>query len=360
MAYLFSEILFTLLVVAALGAVAGWLVASISASRRLADVEARWRARLKAVRAQERLAAARAQLEEKGVEAGESDLEPPVLALALSRRGDAEGKGLTWGGGPVGVGSEDPAAAAGTGPEGEPVPASRDEVPVAEEEDRDDLTDIKGIGPALEARLVAAGVTTFRQIATWSEEEVEVLEGMIRGLRGRLRRYDWIGQARERVPAEPEAGERDDLTEIRGIGPAMETRLVAAGVTTFRQIATWSEAEVEELDREVRGLRGSLRRYDWIGQAKARLPVDPVRVEPDDLTEIKGIGPALEARLAAAGVTTFRQIAGWTEAEVARLEREVPGLAARLRRYDWTGQARRRSERDADAPPAARVGGRGW
>lgn len=64
------------------------------------------------------------------------------------------------------------------------------------------------------------------------------------------------------------SGERDDLTEIKGIGPATEKRLVAAGITSFRQIAAWSDAEVEALEGKAPGLRSSLHRYDWIGQAK--------------------------------------------------------------------------------------------
>jgi predicted flap endonuclease-1-like 5' DNA nuclease len=58
------------------------------------------------------------------------------------------------------------------------------------------------------------------------------------------------------------------VTEISGIGPALETKLESAGITDVRQIAELTEEEATALDEQL-GLGGRIARDDWIGQAKA-------------------------------------------------------------------------------------------
>jgi predicted flap endonuclease-1-like 5' DNA nuclease len=62
--------------------------------------------------------------------------------------------------------------------------------------------------------------------------------------------------------------------------------------------------------------------------------------QPDDLKKIKGIGPALEKQLHEMGITTFRQIASFTDGDVDRVARALGGFANRIRRDDWIEQAR--------------------
>ena len=59
----------------------------------------------------------------------------------------------------------------------------------------DDLKLIVGIGPALEKKLRAHGVLGYRQLAALGEEEIDRLETAIKAA-GRIRRDDWIGQAK--------------------------------------------------------------------------------------------------------------------------------------------------------------------
>ncbi|MBO6764483.1 hypothetical protein [Maricaulis sp.] len=79
-----------------------------------------------------------------------------------------------------------------------PKPAAVAETPAKAEEvsGEDDLTRIKGLGPKAEAALKAGGVTTFAQIAAWSESDVEVWDDRING-RGRIERDNWVSQARD-------------------------------------------------------------------------------------------------------------------------------------------------------------------
>lgn len=60
----------------------------------------------------------------------------------------------------------------------------------------------------------------------------------------------------------------------------------------------------------------------------------------DDLTVMSGIGPKLAAALALRGVTRFAQIAAWTEAEAAEIDRDLK-LMGRVAREAWIEQARR-------------------
>ncbi len=62
----------------------------------------------------------------------------------------------------------------------------------------------------------------------------------------------------------------DDLCAIAGVGPAIEGKLKAAGIRTYREIAAWAPADIERVEREVLGGRfgGRIRRDDWLDQAR--------------------------------------------------------------------------------------------
>ncbi len=60
----------------------------------------------------------------------------------------------------------------------------------------DDLQQIKGVGPAIEKTLNELGIFRFEQIAGISEYDIDRIAGRLRGLRSRIYREDWIGQAR--------------------------------------------------------------------------------------------------------------------------------------------------------------------
>ncbi len=62
--------------------------------------------------------------------------------------------------------------------------------------ERDDLKRVNGIGPVLEEKLNAAGIDRYRQIAVLNESDIDRLESEILHLSGRIRRDDWVGQAK--------------------------------------------------------------------------------------------------------------------------------------------------------------------
>jgi large subunit ribosomal protein L21 len=65
--------------------------------------------------------------------------------------------------------------------------------------------------------------------------------------------------------AEAAAG-ADDLKQLSGVGPALEKKLHEAGVTTFAQIAAWTEADVAAMDEKL-SFKGRIEREGWIAQA---------------------------------------------------------------------------------------------
>jgi large subunit ribosomal protein L21 len=72
----------------------------------------------------------------------------------------------------------------------------------------------------------------------------------------------------EAAPAEaPAAAAADDLKKLSGVGPALEKKLLAAGVSTFAQIAAWSEADIAEFDEKL-SFKGRIEREGWVEQAK--------------------------------------------------------------------------------------------
>jgi predicted flap endonuclease-1-like 5' DNA nuclease len=78
--------------------------------------------------------------------------------------------------------------------------------------------------------------------------------------------------------------------------------------------------------------------------------------EPDDLKLIVGIGPVLERMLHNLGVTTFRQIARWSERDSAEFDAKLPEFPGRIVRDQWVTQARelhqaKFGELPSDRPP---------
>jgi len=64
-------------------------------------------------------------------------------------------------------------------------------------------------------------------------------------------------------------GSPDDLKLIVGVGPMLERMLQQLGITTFRQIARWSERDIDDFDAKLAEFPGRIRRDGWVVQARA-------------------------------------------------------------------------------------------
>ena len=72
-------------------------------------------------------------------------------------------------------------------------------------EQEDDLTRIKGIKTVLRDQLHAFGIRSFRQIAEWTETDVEAFSRLL-SFKDRAKRDQWVRQARELSGQAPEPG----------------------------------------------------------------------------------------------------------------------------------------------------------
>ena len=164
---------------------------------------------------------------------------------------------------------------------------------------KDDLQVIKGIGPFIEEKLNALGITTYRQIANMNAKLEEQVNEAIEFFPGRVKRDQWANQAKillgedvkldekalkqaeelERVAAKAEkidfatlgvasASDRDDLQIIKGIGPFIEEKLNALGIYTFEQISKMTAKIEEEVNIAIEFFPGRVKRDEWAKQAK--------------------------------------------------------------------------------------------
>lgn len=77
-----------------------------------------------------------------------------------------------------------------------------------------------------------------------------------------------------------DAPDESNLSLISGIGPTIEKKLIAAGVTTWSQIAAWTEADIAKYDEELH-LQHRAVREEWVEQAKELLAGKPPRAKID-------------------------------------------------------------------------------
>ena len=70
------------------------------------------------------------------------------------------------------------------------------------------------------------------------------------------------------APAPAAASGADDLLLIKGLGPKIKAQLAELGITSFAQIAAWSEADIDRIDAQLGRFQGRIRRESWVEQAR--------------------------------------------------------------------------------------------
>lgn len=78
----------------------------------------------------------------------------------------------------------------------------------------------------------------------------------------------------QQVAAVKAASASDDLTRLKGVGPKLAAQLGELGVTSFAQIAAWSEADIDRIDAQLGRFAGRVRRDSWVEQAKLLMSGD--------------------------------------------------------------------------------------
>ena len=187
--------------------------------------------------------------------------------------------------------------------------------------------------------------------------------------------------AAEPAPVIAEA-EPDDLTKVSGIGPKAAEVLVAAGIASYHDLAGTSEPALRGVFSDAHtavprsvgtwAMQASFaERGDWAGlkafngqtqpAAKTAAKAAP---EPDDLTNLAGIGPKAARALATGGITTYAALAGAGEPTLRKALHAAdmtapsnvgtwPMQADYALRGDWRGLARYNARGSKAATPRA-------
>ena len=266
---------------------------------------------------------------------------------------------------------------------------------------------IKGVGPFIEEKLNALGITTYRQIANMNAKLEKQVNEAIEFFPGRVARDQWVAQAKillgedakldekalkqaeelERVAKKAEkidfktigvasASDRDNLQELKGIGPFIEEKLNALGIFKFEQIAKMTSKIEDEVNIAIEFFPGRVKRDQWVAQAKLKIGEDVeldekalkkaeelARVaakaekidfgtigvasatDKDNLQELKGIGPFIEEKLNALGIFKFEQIAKMTSKIEDEVNIAIEFFPGRVKRDEWVKQAKERSKK---------------
>jgi predicted flap endonuclease-1-like 5' DNA nuclease len=152
-------------------------------------------------------------------------------------------------------------------------------------------------------------------------------------------------------PPPPPAPRREEIQQA-----------LATAQTELRQARLELERQREQIkgrDSHITQLREKLQARDaTVAELEAELTELRNRPVPtataasdaaagDDLKRIRGIGAGYERALQQAGVTTFADIAAWTDDDIARFADLLHTHKSRIERSQWVQQAR-----DLTLPPA--------
>ena len=119
-------------------------------------------------------------------------------------------------------------------------------------------------------RALAAQNPTLTQLGEFADER-RGLFAELATARGETARYRQLVIDLENNAPPPffGIGAPDDLKLIVGVGPVLERMLQQLGVATYRQIARWSERDIDEFDAKLHEFPGRIRRDAWVTQARA-------------------------------------------------------------------------------------------
>lgn len=162
---------------------------------------------------------------------------------------------------------------------------------IVSDREQDDLTKIEGVGDFLAAKLHAAGVFSFEEIAAWTPERINQITEEIGYLPGRIEKDKWVAQAAALIQGDvstpkqvvtpvptptvaktsskkTKAKATSDLKIIEGIGPKIEEVLKAAGIEDWAGLAATEPGRLKEILEEAGGRFRMHNPYTWPLQAR--------------------------------------------------------------------------------------------
>ncbi len=128
------------------------------------------------------------------------------------------------------------------------------------------LKDLDGVGPTLQERLTKGGYSSLKNLAKAEPEELAEVKGISKG-----KAKDLITQAEKLAPKPKKKKKEPSLSDISGVGPTLQDRLVDAGYKTLKDLTT---AKAVNIASEVDGISES-KAGEMIAQAQEMLPKEP-------------------------------------------------------------------------------------
>lgn len=136
---------------------------------------------------------------------------------------------------------------------------------------KEEITIEAGVAPSVAAKAEAEAKPSSSEKTGRAAKVVEIIEtardsvkkeveaGMAKGMERAVAASSKITEMSETL--------NDDLQLIKGVGPALEKRLMEQGLKSYTQIAELSEIAIAKLD-ETLNLRGRIGRDNWVAQAR--------------------------------------------------------------------------------------------
>ena len=204
-----------------------------------------------------------------------------------------------------------------------------------------------------------------KELASWQERLPPLIERFRARNEEAERLAAELGEARERI-RELESGRSEAAADETRIEPVHHAEELTDGLDASNdaeeQVAEHAEPLSDALDEpgaespdavvatdevddpDAADEAGNPRSTDEAGDPEGpdeEFDAPPLAREArDDLKMIKGVGPAIEKTLNELGIFSLRQIADMSEYDIDRVARRLKGFHSRIHREDWIGQAR--------------------
>jgi len=212
---------------------------------------------------------------------------------------------------------------------------------------KDQLQEIKGVGPFIEEKLNALGIYTFAQISRMNSDLEDKINEAIEFFPGRIKRDEWAKQARALV-------DQQDSDEGPSTDPVSSSIAQNDLIEQAREEMRRKDEEEEkrmEIERRKKKAAELLRNV-----TKETVPEEGQVDDPgidfsvigfgseedrDDLQQIDGIGRFVEKKLNGVGIYKLSQIASMTQ-KISEQVNQAIGLGpGRIERDEWVLQAKR-------------------
>ncbi|MBS3794685.1 MAG: 50S ribosomal protein L32e [Candidatus Thorarchaeota archaeon] len=155
------------------------------------------------------------------------------------------------------------------------------------------LKDLDGVGPTLQGRLKESGYSSLKKLTKAQPEEVAEVKGI-----SKSKAEDLIAQAKKLVPKPKKERKKPkkkepSLSDISGVGPTLEERLIDGGYKNLNDLA---QAEAGEIATKVDGISEN-RAEEMISAAQDMIPEKAKKPSPPKETEVpEEAGPEIDTK----------------------------------------------------------------